>query len=205
MTAKHVVADDTLGKIARKVWELNRRILEGSIDPERTLDILQVAIEGAPDPQTAREWCGDTYVLESSWAYDHSHREFATFTLEECDNENKAPERLLDSSLPEYDKKWILEHLKRIFEAQIPTHGSYRMTRLYRVFKHSFFGYQARYSSMFGDVHVDGHLERDVVDFHLILQPICDFDDNGEPIPCVCDIGPNGEPIYLKDRIKKTN
>jgi hypothetical protein len=126
--------------------------------------------------------------------------------VEECDNtEKRTPERLLDPSLPEYDKKRVLDHLKRIFEVQVPMHGSYRMTRLYRVLRHGFFGYQPGISSRFKGVHVDGELERDVVDFHLILNPICDFDDNGEPIPCVCDIGPNGEPIYLKDRVKKTN
>ena len=211
MTRKHVVADGVLGKVSRKVWELNRRILEGTIDPKRTLWILQKAIEGIPNPQISREWSGDTYLLECSWAFDHSHREFATFTLEEWDHSkdlDEVPdpslEKILDPSFTKFDKKLILKKLKRIFEAQVPTHGSYRMTRLYRVLKRGFFGYQSGITTRSKGLCIDGHLEQEVVDFHLILHPICDFDDNGEPIPCVCDIGPNGEPIYLKDKVMKS-
>jgi hypothetical protein len=203
MTAKHVVADDTLGKIARKVWELNRRILEGSILPERTLAMLQWIIEGVPRPKISKEYSGGTYLLESNWAFDHSHREFATFTLEE--GTQPAPEKILDPSLPEWERKWLLKTLKKIFDAQVPKHGSYRMTRLYRVLDRNFFGYQPGIEHHSQKATMDGRLEQEVVDFHLILQPICDFDDDGNPIPCVCDIGPNGEPIYLKDRVKKTN
>ncbi len=46
MTTKHVVADDLIGQVARKQWELNRRILEGTLDPERLLQSLQQLIEG---------------------------------------------------------------------------------------------------------------------------------------------------------------
>lgn len=46
MTTKHVVADDLLGQVARKQWELNRRVLEGTLDPERLLQSLQQLLEG---------------------------------------------------------------------------------------------------------------------------------------------------------------
>lgn len=46
MTAtKHVVADDTLGQISRKFWEIQRRILEGSLDSAKTIFNLQMIIE----------------------------------------------------------------------------------------------------------------------------------------------------------------
>jgi hypothetical protein len=201
MTTKHVVADDILGKISRKVWELNRRVLEGSIDPERVLFMLQETIEGIPKPKILKEY-GGTYLLESNWAFDHSHREFATFTLEE--GTLLAPEKILDSSLPKWEKKWFLETLKKIFDAQVPKDGCYRMTRLYRVLDQSFFGYQPGIEYHSQKATMDGQLEREVIDFHLILQPICDFNDNGEPIPCICDIDLNGEPIHLEDKVKKT-
>lgn len=46
MTTKHVVADDLLGQVARKQWELTRRVLEGTLDPELLLQSLQLLIEG---------------------------------------------------------------------------------------------------------------------------------------------------------------
>lgn len=46
MTAKHVVADDLFGQVTRKQWELNRRVLEGTLDPKRLLQALQQLIEG---------------------------------------------------------------------------------------------------------------------------------------------------------------
>ena len=46
MTTKHVVADALLGQVARKQWELNRRVLEGTLDPQTLLHSLQQLIEG---------------------------------------------------------------------------------------------------------------------------------------------------------------
>ncbi len=42
----HVVADDVLGSIARKRWELDRRLMEGSLDPFLVSIALQQIIEG---------------------------------------------------------------------------------------------------------------------------------------------------------------
>lgn len=47
MTTKHVVADDVFGKINRKQWEINRRILEGSLNPEKVLKRLQSIVENS--------------------------------------------------------------------------------------------------------------------------------------------------------------
>lgn len=51
MTTSPVVADDVLGRILRKETDLNRRLMEGSLDPdavELALTKLQLIIEGKP-------------------------------------------------------------------------------------------------------------------------------------------------------------
>ena len=42
----HVVADETLGGMARRQWELTRRVMEGSLDPAYVMAALQELIEG---------------------------------------------------------------------------------------------------------------------------------------------------------------
>lgn len=49
MTAKTVVTDDTLGKIATRQWELYRRVKDGSLDPNQVLSALQGIIENEAD------------------------------------------------------------------------------------------------------------------------------------------------------------
>lgn len=61
MTTKHVVADDLLGQVARKQWELTRRVLEGTLDPERVLQSLQQLVEG----RSARLPCEDSGFVVS--------------------------------------------------------------------------------------------------------------------------------------------
>lgn len=46
MTTKHVVADDVFGTIAKRQWELSRRVLEGTLDPDWVAKELQRVIEG---------------------------------------------------------------------------------------------------------------------------------------------------------------
>jgi hypothetical protein len=49
MTTKHVVEDGVLGKIARKQWEIQRRILEGTLSPDEVIRKLQSIVENAPN------------------------------------------------------------------------------------------------------------------------------------------------------------
>ncbi len=46
MTAKHVVADDLYGKFSKRIWELDRRVLEGTIPIEDALDVVQRIFDG---------------------------------------------------------------------------------------------------------------------------------------------------------------
>ncbi|MEK7090730.1 MAG: hypothetical protein AAB930_04050, partial [Patescibacteria group bacterium] len=41
----HIVADDTLGKISRRMWEVQRRLLEGTLDPSFVAGNLQSIVE----------------------------------------------------------------------------------------------------------------------------------------------------------------
>lgn len=178
MTTKHVVADDVLGKIGRRTWELMRRVLEGSTDHERAIALLQPALEGIPEPHD--EGCSwGTYLLECYWAWDNFHFEFATIGLEKCDSAIPF-EDLLNPVVPEEKKTLLLKMLKQIYEAQVPRHGSYQMLRLYRVLSRRNFGYRPGHDP-------GGTLERDAVDVHLILKPVCDFNKDGEPVPCTVE------------------
>ena len=45
---KHIVADGALGLLSRKQWEIQRRVLEGTLEPDEVCRKLQRIIEGAP-------------------------------------------------------------------------------------------------------------------------------------------------------------
>ncbi|MEK7139607.1 MAG: hypothetical protein AAB817_02810 [Patescibacteria group bacterium] len=173
MTTKHVVADDLLGQISRKVWELLRRILEGSVDPVRTMAIMQLAFEGVPQPLGKGS---SEYLLESRWSWDNSHQEFATIGLEECDSDVRF-EDILDPTVSAEKKDKLLAMLRRIYEAQVPAHGGRKMLRLYRVCRTTYFGYSPGHG-------LDGRLEQDAVDIHFMLRPLFDFNDDGQLVPC---------------------
>lgn len=42
----HIVADDTLGTISRRIWEVQRRLMEGTLDPSFVAKNLQLTAEG---------------------------------------------------------------------------------------------------------------------------------------------------------------
>ncbi|MFA5070363.1 MAG: hypothetical protein WC528_03715 [Patescibacteria group bacterium] len=178
MTTKHVVADDVLGRISRKVWELIRRVLEGSVDPKRSAEIVQLALEGVPEPRDEGSSWG-TYVLELHWAWDNGHQEFVTIGIEKFDHPIPF-ERIIDSSAKQEDRDQLLRELKeasRSIGLSAPM-GSPRMIRLYRVVRVDYFGWDPSLS--FGT-----RLGREgAVDLHFILNPICDFDDDDKPIHC---------------------
>jgi hypothetical protein len=155
--------------------ELEKRFVGGMVNRERALDLMQLALENPPTPC---ENSSRSYVLESSWAYDNAHREFFTYTLEYCDymDGRFSFDDLLDPKIPAERKKEFLHQLNLIYDKQVPGHGSRQMVRLYRVLEDRCFGRCSH--------DLNGELERDVVDVHFILKPICDFDDKDEPIPC---------------------
>lgn len=169
MTTKHVVADDVLGKVSRRIWELIRRVLEGSVNPDRVRALLQLALEDIPKPRDERSNWG-TYLLECRWEFDDLHLEVATVALEKSDWPIPF-ERLLDKATPRAQRDQLLVKLRRVYEAQVPIHGSHRMVRLYRVLSTVYFGH----SLTTGDLH-------------FILNPICDFDSKGNPIPCKLEV-----------------
>jgi hypothetical protein len=164
MTTKHVVADEVLGKIAKRFWELMRRIMEGSVNPDRALNLLQLSLEGVSKTQSSSK----TYILESEWVWDHSHHEYATITLENYESETSF-EDILGSSISKDRTNYLLDLIKTIFDKQVPKHGSFKMLRLYRVIDCSF---QSQITN-----------DKDV-DLHFVMKPLFDFDTNENPIPC---------------------
>lgn len=52
MTTKIIVADDTIGRIAKRQHDLLRRVLEGGLDPKKILDGLQLLSDGKSIPYT---------------------------------------------------------------------------------------------------------------------------------------------------------
>ena len=162
-------------KFNKRRLELENRVAGGKVDVERAADLLQLALENPPTPC---ENSSRTYVLESSWSYDNSHREFFTYTLEYCDymNGGFSFDDLLNPDVPMKRKKELFRKLIEIYNAQVPGHGCRNMLRLYRVLENRVFGRSS--------TDLNGELERDVVDVHFILKPICDFDDDFDPIPC---------------------
>lgn len=49
MTTREVVADDVLGQVAKRQWELFRRVKEGTLDPNFVLDALQHLVQNEAD------------------------------------------------------------------------------------------------------------------------------------------------------------
>lgn len=163
MTTRHVVADDILGKITRKVWELFRRILEGTIDHERTSAMLQLTLQGTPSSE-GEVWIQGSYILETHWSWDKSHREFISRDIElhNFGGEEKTPDEIREA---------VFEWYRAIRRER----GGGEIVRLYRVLWTDYFGLNT-----FQGIH--GTLTRDIVEAHVVLLPICEFRE-GEPIP----------------------
>ncbi len=61
MTTRHVVANDALGKITKRWWEVLRRVMEGTLDPDVVATALQKIAEGTlPTEMTI---AGRTYEI----------------------------------------------------------------------------------------------------------------------------------------------
>jgi len=177
MAVIRVVSDNDLGEIARKYQKLVSGVLEGSIEKERALFILDLATMGIPKVRE-EERADGTYALQCKWTWDKSHYEMATISFEACDREI-LPEQMLNPDISKQKKERLLKMLKKIFMAQVSFTGSFRILRVYRVLSTRYFGFDPHHG-------VDGTLERlNTVDAHLILKPLFDFDENGKPIPCV--------------------
>ncbi len=177
-----VVADDILGKLSRKLRDLFTRVETGGVNPERAFFGIKIGAENQPEPKSEGCTLG-TYILESLWSYDNFHREYATLTFEGSDVESGI-EGLVgkNPSLYSSDDKWLIGQIRAVYNAQVPTHGSHKMLRLYRVVRENWFGYSP--SGIF-----DGRLEREDLMLNLCLKPVCDFDLSGNPIPCKIESG----------------
>lgn len=168
----HVVADDILGKLTRKFWEMLRRVLEGSIMSERASFFLQRALE-SPSTRRLPPGPGDVavYLLQCRWSYDKRNYEFATISLEWGGDGTVFFEDLFKPDLSSDNRTFLMNTLQRLYNAQIPDHGSRKMLRLYRVLNRHYFGID--------DETTENAQLRDI---HFSLELVCEFGENGELI-----------------------
>ncbi len=107
MTTKHVVANDALGKITKRWWEVIRRVMEGTLDPDVVADSLQRIVEGKllPSEMTI---AGRTYEIFGFLRGDE--KSVVGHTIVERAKEMKAP-------LGQDDGQHLLDHQEEIPEA----------------------------------------------------------------------------------------
>lgn len=176
MKAAKDKAKKVLTEIVKELRVLTGQIINGEADPERVLALLRIATENRRETSDEGASHG-TYILESCWIWDQTHHEFATIGLEKWESEIPF-ESLLDPAASDENKRLLLEGwLQPMFQAQVSKTGAYRMLRLYRVANTRYFGYNI-------GLDIAGRLEREAIDAHFVLIPICDFDDQGQPVRC---------------------
>lgn len=159
-------------KGARKIY---RKIREGVIDLYRVRYFFRLILDKIPEIRDELS-TSRTYLLESEWVFDHHEWDYATINLEGTDEPGWSYEDLIAGRCSGSQKESLLRKLRGIFEAQVFTPGSYQMVRLYRVLGQRHCGLNAGCAP--------DYPSRDVIDFHLFLKPLCDFDKEGNPIPC---------------------
>lgn len=109
------------------------------------------------------------YVLESAWAWDNHNTEYATFTVEEP---NHGFERLLNPDCPEGSRRATVERLKRVANEQNDgALGNARLVRLWRVI-----GFNGKHPHVIEEKYVG------IVDLLFRLEPVCEFDADGNPV-----------------------
>lgn len=73
-TARHVVTDDQLGLVNRRRWEVERRLMEGTIDPSFVARNLQRIIEGQDVAETPRV-SGSPFFADEEVASEYGYPE----------------------------------------------------------------------------------------------------------------------------------
>lgn len=107
------------------------------------------------------------YLLEINWAWDNSNTEFATITYEKYEEDEFSLENLL--ILPEAVKAEFSEKLKTLAHAlDRSIMGTAKMVRLYKLRRST-----SVYKCQNGFYVIESTL----------LKPICEFDENDNPIP----------------------
>lgn len=77
MTAEKAVADAILGEVARRQWEIFRRVKEGNLDPDWVLNELQSLIEGG-------DWLERILAKEERYHRDFFSQEFDLASFREA-------------------------------------------------------------------------------------------------------------------------
>jgi hypothetical protein len=167
MTTLHVVEDDVLGKVSKKIWELTRRILEGAVNPLRSMFYIQSALEGVPYPTSLSY----SYLIEGVWSGIETQRDFATITLEtHGQNAPTVFEIMMTEHVPRLEKNHLLGLINKVWDAQVPNFGSRGRRHVYRIL---------------GTRHFGGipNSKEVTVERTFTLKPLFDIDEAGNPVP----------------------
>ena len=87
----HIVQDDILGTISRRMWEVQRRLLEGTLDPSGVARSLQSIVEATEvtsrplvtaSPFFAEEEVQSNYGYPQGYALQRSQRQFGVGLLQ---------------------------------------------------------------------------------------------------------------------------
>src|SRR3989344_693600 len=106
MTTKHVVANDGLGKITKRWWEVLRRVMEGTLEPDAVATALQKIAEGTlPVEMTVG---GSTYEILDFLRGDEKSVDGSTMV---------ARAKEMDANYSQDDGQHLLEHQEEIPEA----------------------------------------------------------------------------------------
>jgi hypothetical protein len=189
----HIVDDVTLGRLERRIHELKSRFLNGTLPVDRVLDLLQLAIEGTPREKSrlVRDMIPlgfesvmskvnkpkgyGYFMLECRWSWDSSHREYVTVDSEPCD---PLPfDQILDPTMPIEMKEMLMRALNSLLAGMLTQSSHTRMVRLYKIEKVLDIGYSPNHG-------LNGKITDETVDLHFMMRPICEFDEEGLPIPC---------------------
>ena len=107
MTTRCVVADDKFGVLAKRCWELQRRVREGTIDPDEAADGIQAIMEGRTLP--VEMTIGDrTYEILGFLRGDEKSVSGSVMV-------ERAKE--MQANLGQDDGQYLLDHQKEIPEA----------------------------------------------------------------------------------------
>lgn len=116
------------------------------------------------------------YVLETCWLWDNANTEYGTITVEEPD---EGFEDLLNPALPRERKDVLLQEIRKLAEGlDRSIQGKNALVRLYRV--------EWKDGHKWPRVIAEKKTGRITLKVRMI--PICDFDENGNPIPVSKDI-----------------
>ncbi len=157
-----------------------RKALDKTKDPKRLTEFLASVVMADASARYSPDNCNiGTYALELYWCWDSAHYQLFTFDVETCHNVMPL-ERILNTPKEDERRKdalWFLLETKNHYtEKAMPpgAQGKCKIIRVSRVIKGTELGIDLNERS----------LTRIPFSIHYVLEPLFEFNNQGEPIPC---------------------